>query len=100
MSYIDPHTVLSPEIASGPWTSFTTTDPEVGRLRVRIDRFPTDRNSMEWQRTGGCSGNPQSRGRPTWFIVPDELSPMVRDVAERLSNAQEGGLLATTGNGR
>lgn len=38
-------------------------------------------------------GHPQSRGRPVWFVVPPELSTLVRDEAERLSNSQEGGLL-------
>jgi hypothetical protein len=40
-------------------------------------------------------GNPQSRGKPTWFVVPRELENLVREEAEHLGNSQEGGLLAS-----
>jgi hypothetical protein len=39
-------------------------------------------------------GNPQSRAKPTWFVVPQELDHLVREEAEHLSSLQEGGLLA------
>ena len=29
-------------------------------------------------------GNPQSRGRPTWFIVPDKLKDSVRKAIDKL----------------
>jgi hypothetical protein len=96
MAYIDPHTVVSPKnrVASvdilyddgpGSWSV----------ARLEYDHVP-DRVGMRWNGNEDEAGigNPQSRGRPTWFVVPDELGPMVRDVAERLSNSQEGGLLA------
>jgi len=40
-------------------------------------------------------GNPQSRARPTWFVLPDELAAVVRDRVEQLADSQEGGLLAS-----
>jgi hypothetical protein len=39
-------------------------------------------------------GNPQSRARPTWFVVPEELAAVVRERTEQLADSQEGGLLA------
>lgn len=38
-------------------------------------------------------GNPQSRGKPTWFLVPEPFSAWIRDRAERLTAEQEGGAL-------
>jgi hypothetical protein len=38
-------------------------------------------------------GNPQSRARPTWFVLPGELAAVVRAQVEELANSQAGGLL-------
>ncbi|HKN32498.1 MAG TPA: hypothetical protein VJX16_04570 [Terriglobales bacterium] len=37
---------------------------------------------------------PQSRGLPTWFVVPDELSAVVREVAEKLARGGDAHLTA------
>ena len=100
MAYIDPHTVLSPRNRVGSVDILYSSRPDEGGeswsvARLEYDRVP-DRIGIRWngsEEEGGI-GNPQSRGRPTWFVVPDDLSALVRDKAEELSNLQEGGLLA------
>jgi len=37
---------------------------------------------------------PQSRDLPTWFVVPDELSAVVREVAEKLARGGDAHLTA------
>ncbi len=95
MSYIDPVNVISPRnfvrsvdviYSSGPGGWAVALLEYDGRPSVAI-RW----NGSE-QEPG--IGNPQSRGRPTWFVVPDELATAVRDRAEQLADSQEGGLLA------
>ena len=96
MAYIDPQTVLSPRnrvesvdiiysSGAGGWSI----------ARLEYDGVP-DRIGIRWngsEEEAGI-GNPQSRGKPTWFVVPEELSALVREEAEQLSNSREGGLLA------
>jgi len=99
MAYIDPQTVVSPRNRVGSVDILYNSGPgpgwswSVARLEYdgRLDRIGIRWNGSEEEEG---IGNPQSRGRPTWFVVPDELSPLVREVAEQLSNSQEGGLLA------
>ena len=96
MSYINPQTVMSPRNRVGSVDILYDDGPGSWSVaRLEYDNVP-DRIGIRWngsEEEAGI-GNPQSRGRPTWFVVPDELSPMVREVAERLSNSREGGLLA------
>ena len=35
---------------------------------------------------GGEKGNPQSRGYPTWFIVPDDLEEAIREVIDQINS--------------
>jgi hypothetical protein len=96
MSYINPQTVLSPRSRVGSVDILYDDGPGSWSVaRLEYDDVP-DRIGIRWNGSDQESGigNPQSRGRPTWFVVPDELSALVREVAERLSNSQEGGLLA------
>lgn len=47
--------------------------------------------ALRWNGTkNNPHGNPQSRGRPTWFIVPEELESAVRDAVTKLSETSEG----------
>ena len=96
MGYIDPQTVLSPRNRVGSVDILYNDGPGSWSVaRLEYDEVP-DRIGIRWngsEEEAGI-GNPQSRGRPTWFVVPDELSALVREVAEQLSNSQEGGLLA------
>ena len=42
---------------------------------------------------GSGIGNPQSRGNPTWFILPDELRDVVLNKIDDLAMEGPGGLL-------
>ena len=44
--------------------------------------------AVRWNGSSGCEiGNPQSRGLPTWFILPDEMEQMVRESIGTLPKA-------------
>ena len=47
--------------------------------------------AIRWNgKDGDKLGNPQSRGRPTWFIVPKELEPAIRVVINELGTHPDG----------
>ena len=98
MPYVDPQTVLAPRNRVGSVDVLYNSGPGQGSwsiARIEYDGIP-DRIGIRWNgsdETDGL-GNPQSHGKPTWFVLPDEVSGLVRDLAEELSNSQEGGLLA------
>jgi hypothetical protein len=95
MAYIDPRTVLSPKNRVGSVDILYDGGP--GHWSVaRLEYDGEERVGMRWngEEDAAGIGNPQSRGKPTWFVVPNELSTLVREEAEQLSNSQEGGLLA------
>jgi hypothetical protein len=96
MAYVDPQTVVSPRSRVKSVDVLYNSGPGGWSVaRLEYDNIP-DRIGVRWngsEEEGGI-GNPQSRGMPTWFVVPDELSLTVREEAEELSNSQEGGLLA------
>ncbi len=99
MAYVDPKTVQAPK-------------NRVRRVQVIHDEGPrrghgswsaalldwddkTDVLALRWN--GGEEspiGNPQSRGKPTWFIVPNELAESIRERVEEMAESQGGGLLA------
>src|SRR5271157_1774759 len=95
MAYIDPQTVLSPRNRVGSVDVLYNGGPGDWPV-ARLEYDGKERVGMRWngkeEETG--IGNPQSRGKPTWFVVPEQLSALVREEAEQLSNSQEGGLLA------
>jgi hypothetical protein len=97
MSYVHPQTVRSPRNRVGDVDVLYNSSEHGGWsvARLEYDDEP-DRIGIRWNGTDGESGigNPQSRGMPTWFVVPDELAAVVRDRVEQLANSQEGGLLA------
>lgn len=80
-NYIPPQEVLSPKVAGisnmevlydgGPG------DPDNDDYRwsaAIFDWYGKQELGLRWNgHSGGMAGNPQSRGMPTWFIVPDEL---------------------------
>ncbi len=98
MAYVDPHTVLSPRNRVGSVDVLYNSGRHAGSwsvARLNYDGVP-DRIGIRWngsEETEG-PGNPQSHGKPTWFVLPDTISGLVRELAEQLSSAQEGGLLA------
>ncbi len=95
MAYVDPQSVISPKNA-------------IKDLRVIYDQGPTPQSwsvaTLEWKdrprvglRWNGDSesskGNPQSRGNPTWFIVPEELEDEVLRAVQKLRRSEEESLM-------
>ena len=84
MAYVDPEKVDSPKNS-------------VRNVRVRHNQGKWAVAELEWEdeaaigiRWNGTEGeagvgSPQSRGHPTWFIVPEELADAVREKVESLS---------------
>jgi hypothetical protein len=86
MAYCDPNTVLSPK-------------ERVRAVRVLYDRGPGPGSwsaaEVEWDNKSRLGirwngddvskvGSPQSRGNPTWFIVPDEIAVDVLKLVDTL----------------
>ena len=72
-SYILPSEVISPK---RQWTLVSVLhDRGEGNAAVALGRWEGDPVlAMRWNGTSGNPiGNPQSRGLPTWFIVPNEF---------------------------
>jgi len=95
MAYVNPETVVSPR--NRIRSVDVLYDDGAGSWSVALlDYDGRERLGIRWNGENGASGigNPQSRARPTWFVLPDELAPVVREQVEQLANSQEGGLLA------
>jgi hypothetical protein len=94
MAYVDPATVLSPKNAvtsievlydggQGSWSA------------ARLGWCGKEKLGIRWNGDEGSGiGNPQSRGNPTWFVIPDELASVVLDRIEEISNQLEGSILS------
>lgn len=89
MSYTHPGTVISPK-------------HRVDDLHVIYDGGPDNWSlaQLKWDQkealgirwNGGekeSVGNPQSRGLPTWFILPEELQPIIKKAVEHLFKEKE-----------
>jgi hypothetical protein len=88
MSYVDPKTVTSPKSLVSDVEVIYDSGPQedswsVAALRWGLDKRPAV--GIRWNGGPGV-GSPQSRGLPTWFVVPEELSDLVREAAEKLAN--------------
>ena len=93
MTYIQPQTVWAPRASvravetiynegSGKWSV------------ARVNWEDEDRIGIRWNGGDGPGvGNPQSRGRATWFIVPEPLQQVVLEKVEELSISGPGGLV-------
>jgi len=95
MAYIEPQSVITPQNRVGSVDVIYNGGP--GAWSAALLEF--DGREAVGIRWNGSEdepgiGNPQSHGRPTWFVVPSGLDALVREQAEHLSNSQEGGLLA------
>lgn len=85
MAYIDPATVLSPKDA---W-ELTSVLWNTGQGDWSLAQGTWNKNpclAMRWNGSDGIEGigNPQSRGHPTWFIIPDDLEDAIRKEADLL----------------
>ena len=96
MAYISPETVLAPRNRVGSVDVLYDGGPGGwSAALLEYDGRP-ERVAIRWNGREEESGigNPQSRGKPTWFVVPDELATVVREEVERLSNSRHGRLVA------
>lgn len=93
MAYIDPETVVSPRnriesvevlYNQGEWS--------VARLEFDGDEGVGIRWNGREDEPG--IGNPQSRGRPTWFVIPKELSGVILDEIEKFADSKHAELLS------
>ncbi|HEX5483971.1 MAG TPA: hypothetical protein VFZ08_15220 [Terriglobia bacterium] len=100
MAYVDPKSVVTPRTRvkrvdvlynsqsgrSGGWSWSV----------ALLDFDDKERIGIRWNGSEDeeGKGNPQSHGRPTWFVVPDELADLLRDHVEHMANSQGGGLLS------
>jgi hypothetical protein len=95
MPYIDPNTVQSPKgrvedvhviydkgATSGSWS--------IAKLRWDKKRSVGIRWNGDLDEPG--SGTPQSRGKATWFIVPEEIAEAVISAAELLEKQKNDAL--------
>lgn len=97
MAYVDPITVLSPRTRLRSVDLLFNSNPGKGGWSVALLDFDgEERVGIRWNGSDEEPGvgNPQSRAKPTWFVVPEQLADAVRQRAEQLAESQEGGLLA------
>jgi hypothetical protein len=78
-NYTDPSTVVSPRnVVSDVEVLYNTGEDGWSLASLLWNEKPVF--AMRWN--GNATnpiGNPQSRGIPTWFVVPDELGPVLRE---------------------
>lgn len=98
MAYIDPKTVLAPKNSVSDVEVVFNTGPTKNSwsvARLRWEGEPAV--GVRWnggEDENGSKGNPQSRGNPTWFIVPAELAGRVLEEAEHLARQTSQSLAA------
>lgn len=94
MAYIDPKTVFTPRKHIKSVDVLYDGGEDSWSIAL-LEYDNKERIGIRWN--GGSElpvGNPQSRGKPTWFAVPEELAAGLRESAEQFSDSQEGGLLS------
>lgn len=97
MSYIDPSKVISPKNHVSNVEAVYDTGPQQESWSVAtFDWNDTPVVGIRWngEPGEGVGTPPQSRDLPTWFVVPDELSAVVREVAEKLARGGDAHLTA------
>jgi hypothetical protein len=97
MSYVEPASVLSPKSSvRSVDVIYTTKNGGYGGWSVaRIGWENTESVGIRWNGSDDTPGigSPQSRGNPTWFILPEELHDVVLAKVEDLAVSAPGGLL-------
>jgi hypothetical protein len=95
MPYVDPATVLTPKNRVAAIQVIYNGGP--GRWSVALVDFDgEERVGFRWNGAEGEPGigNPQSRGKPTWEILPPELAEVVLERVERLQDSRHAELRA------
>ena len=93
MAYIAPETVWAPRTCVRAVEVIYDEGP--GKWSVaRVNWEDEERIGIRWNGGEGPGvGNPQSRGKATWFIVPEPLEQVVLAKVEQLSFSGPGGLM-------
>lgn len=79
MNFTDPKTVLSPKASVSNLTVLLTQKGEDGWSLAELDWDDKRSLAVRWNgHSGNPLGNPQSRGIPTWFVLPDEIASVVK----------------------
>lgn len=95
MSYLHPDTVVAPQNRLASVEVLYNSGPDGGSL-ARLEFDGEECLGMRWngsEEEPGI-GNPQSGGRPTWFVLPKELADIIRAEVEKLANSRYAELLA------
>jgi len=89
MPYINPSTVLSPKNVVAEVEVIH--DTKVGGWSVaKLLWKNKPALGIRWNGDDSQSiGNPQSRGNPTWFVVPEELAEVILSKAEELARSKQ-----------
>jgi len=92
MAYIDPSMVVAPR-KSVRRVDVIFDSGEGGWSLARLD-WDGPCLGIRWNGDEDSAiGNPQSHGKPTWFLIPPQLEPVVLQWAEEQTYSRPGGLL-------
>ena len=85
MAYVDPATVVSPkQIIKRVDVLYNTGQGRGSWSVARLIWDGEEKLGIRWNGDeDSAMGNPQSRGLPTWFVVPDELRPLLDEWIEK-----------------
>ena len=95
MAYVNPESVVAPRNKVESVEVLYNGGP--GRWSVaRLQYDGEERVGIRWNGADdeGGIGNPQSRGRPTWFVVPKELADVIREEVEKFEDTKQAEMLA------
>jgi hypothetical protein len=94
MAYVEPTTVLSPRSSIRSVDVIYNTNGG-GWSVARIRWEDSESLGIRWNGSDDAPGlgSPQSRGNPTWFILPQELHDVIMAKVEEMAISAPGGLL-------
>lgn len=93
MAYVEPHTVYAPRVSVRAVEVIHDEGPNEWSV-ARVNWEDEERIGIRWNGGDGPGvGNPQSRGRATWFIVPRPLEQAVLEAVEDFKLSKPGGLI-------
>jgi hypothetical protein len=95
MSHIEPHTVVAPKNTVRSVDVLYTSADRSWSV-ARLSYWNGEENiGIRWngEEDHPGVGHPQSRGRPVWFVIPQEMADTIRARAEELNNTRAGGLM-------
>lgn len=96
MAYVHPSLVISPKTSITPGSVRVLHDgselregkPWTGWSVAKLEWDGSDAVGIRWNGGGASMGNPQSRGVPTWFILPDAVAEEVVKAIRKKGSAK------------